>query len=479
MNDYQRNNSLPSHRFEGIRTASLAFPLLLFCLLLTACGGEGEEPTWEPQYYDYDLQYEISQVLFPTEGGEATLKLAIVAYDNNGKRFDYTPEHAYDIEAPSWIEVECISDSEFMLKVAPNELPEDRSCILTISNYSYSYYKYSTEIDIMQSKTDKKLQFDELALSSSGYPYEWFTDSGWHVNFESGFASVHVTTYDGKEPTGIYSADWISRVAVSERTWISNTGDAKSWYVVFYCETNTTSETRTAEVWVEHGDEKLGPFVIEQEKFHTMSYPGMWLKDWSNLSSNGTQCYAFLDCYNDEQPWIDIDSSWARVTSTEVAYTDEAYGMNFTRWRLIITVDKNYGSYRTCTYYCCNASGEYYGPFTLGQQGSGGSGGGGGGSSTSDESKSFAAYAWLETSGGYDHTMSLEHAVDHLNQYGITVYKSGSSYYFKNFEDKKVYCSPGSSSTYTYYSDYEAGDKYNNYQTKRAVIYVRFSFSAF
>ena len=477
MNDKQRNKPLPCHRQARNFTAAV---LTIIASLFVASCGEKDEPA--PEVYSHELKYEISQEQFPGAGGEASLKLSVTTYDKNWNPIDANPEATYEVSSEfDWIEIEPVSDTEYLVKVAPNKTFRSRTGQIKINSWRYGS-PYFDAFWIDQDKSEQKLQYESLSFSSSGRPYEWFTDTGWHLDFDSGWAFVNVKTYDGKEPTGVYSADWISRVAVSERTWVDCSDGAKAWYVGFYCDANTTPDTRTAEVWVEHGDEKLGPFVIEQEKFHTMAYPGVWLYDWSNLSSNGTQCYVFLDCYNDEQPWLDIDSSWARVTSTEVAFTEwsKYFGMNYTRWRLIITVDKNYGSHRSCTYYCRNASGENYGPFTLGQQGAGGGSGGGGGSSSSDESKSFSAYAWLETSGGYTSTMTLEHVVDHLNQYGITIYKSGSSYYFVNFDDKKVYCSPSTTaSTYTYYSDYEAGDKYNNYKTKKAIIYVRFAFSAF
>lgn len=457
------------------------FPLLLICLLLTSCGGDDEDipPVWEPNYDDYQIECTVTQQAFPCAGGEANVTLSLAAYDDNGSRYEYEQVGAFEVDAPDWLEVERKSNSEFLIRVPANSSFSSRSGEVTFSCYVNYSYRFEKTITIEQDKSDKKLKFESIQFSSAGNPENWLTENGWHLGFELGWVFVNVTTTDGQAPQGIKTADWIKEVRVDEDS--NNSDGSKTWRVGFLCYGNDTPETRSTEVWITHGEEKLGPFVIEQEKFHTLAYPSFtWLDDYSNISSNGGELTLFLDCYNEEQPWISIDGSWARVKSVNKAYTDwdEYMNKNCTRWRFIIQIDKNYGGYRTCNYYCGNASGENYGPFQFGQQGS--SSGGGSGSGGYDQTKYFSATAWLETSGGYDHTMTLENVVDHLNQYGVLIYKSGSRYYFKNFEDEIVYVTPSSSpSTYRYYSDYESGDKYNNYQTKKAIIYLRFAFSAF
>ncbi|MGN0087016.1 MAG: BACON domain-containing protein [Alloprevotella sp.] len=490
MNDLQRNKSLLPHRFDGIRRTTRQTWLgkafsrqLLICLLLTSCGGDDEDmpPVWEPDYADYQIECTVTQQTFPCAGGEANVTLSLAAYDDNGRRYEYEQVGAFEVDAPDWLEVERKSNSEFLIRVPANSSFSSRSGEVTFSCYVNYSYRFEKTITIEQDKSDKKLKYESIQFSSAGNPEEWLTENGWHLGFELGWAFVYVTTADGQAPQGIKTADWIEEVRVNETSSTSHPDGSKIWRVGFLCYGNYTPETRSTEVWVRHGEEELGPFVIEQEKFHTLAYPSFtWLDDHSNISSNGGELFLFLDCYNEEEPWISIDGSWARVKSVNKAYTDWDKYMNkyCTRWRFIIQIDKNYGDYRTCNYYCGNASGENYGPFQFGQQGSGG--GGGSGSGGYDQTKYFSATAWLETSGGYDHTMTLENVVDHLNQYGVLIYKSGSRYYFKNFEDEIVYVTPSSSpSTYRYYSDYEAGDKYNNYQTKKAIIYLRFAFSAF
>lgn len=461
------------------RIIKLALATIASILSFVSCSDKEVEPKWEPAGGDYMLVFDISQYEFPPAGGEATIKLSILAHHDE-QQYEYIPEHDYSIVAPQWVEVVPVSGtvSEFIIKVAENESFKGRSGRIIFTNYSSDgIFKYEQEVFITQGKTDSRLQYESLSLSSSSNPETWLNNNGWHLSYRGDWAFINVITHDDKKPIGIMNADWISRVDVSERTWVSTSDGSKAWRVGFLCSGNDQPETRTTEVWVGHGNEKLGPYVIEQERFHTLGYPSFtWLNDVTSLSSNGGEWRFSLDSYNDEQPWMSFDGSWVRVKSCENTYTyfDEYINKTCKRWIFSIIVDKNYGSSRSCNLTCGNASGEYYGPFTFGQQGSSGDG------DSYDASKSFPAYAWLETSGGYDHTIALESTVNHLNQYGILIYKSGSSYYFTNFDGKKVYVTPsGTSSTYTYYSDYEAGDKYNNYQTKKAIIYVRFGFSAF
>ena len=66
--------------------------------------------------------------------------------------------------------------------------------------------------------------------------------------------------------------------------------------------------------------------------------------------------------------------------------------------------------------------------------------------------------------------------VSHLNRYGLTIYKSGASYYWKDFDQVKHYVQPGTSySKKVYYYDYLISGK----TMKTAYVYVSFRFSAF
>ena len=66
--------------------------------------------------------------------------------------------------------------------------------------------------------------------------------------------------------------------------------------------------------------------------------------------------------------------------------------------------------------------------------------------------------------------------VSHLNRYGLTIYKSGASYYWKDFDQVKHYVQPGTSYSKKvyYYDSYISGKT-----MKTAYVYVSFRFSAF
>lgn len=103
----------------------------------------------------------------------------------------------------------------------------------------------------------------------------------------------------------------------------------------------------------------------------------------------------------------------------------------------------------------------------------------GGGSTVTSQYADFTS-ARTSYSGGHSTYSSWETMASHLNRYGLLIYKKGDSYYWKDWDEKKHTCSPNR--TYTdeiYTSDIQTGNASNNYQLKKAYIYVSFRFSPF
>jgi len=88
--------------------------------------------------------------------------------------------------------------------------------------------------------------------------------------------------------------------------------------------------------------------------------------------------------------------------------------------------------------------------------------------------------ARTEYSGGHSTFISYETMASHLNIYGLLIYKNGNSYYWKDFDGINHTAVPN-----YYYrdkifaSDIQTGNKENNYQLKKAYIYVSFEFLPF
>jgi len=102
-----------------------------------------------------------------------------------------------------------------------------------------------------------------------------------------------------------------------------------------------------------------------------------------------------------------------------------------------------------------------------------------GGSAVTSKYADFTS-AKTSYSGGHYSYSSWETMASHLSRYGLLIYKNGTSYYWKDWDEKKHTCSPNQ--TYTdeiYASDIQTGDASNNYKLKKAYIYVSFRFSPF
>jgi hypothetical protein len=104
---------------------------------------------------------------------------------------------------------------------------------------------------------------------------------------------------------------------------------------------------------------------------------------------------------------------------------------------------------------------------------------GGEGSTTTSK---YADYTQARTSysGGHSTFVSYETMASHLNRYGLLIYKNGNSYYWKDFDGIKHTAMPDrdyKDQIYAY--NYQMGNASNNYQVKKAYIYVSFRFFPF
>lgn len=105
---------------------------------------------------------------------------------------------------------------------------------------------------------------------------------------------------------------------------------------------------------------------------------------------------------------------------------------------------------------------------------------GGTGGSTISNKYAETTEARTEYSGGHATFVAYETMVSHLNRYGLLIYKDGNSYYWKDFDGKKHSAMPNIYYTNKVYaSDTQMGNSLNNYQVKKAYIYVDFMFKPF
>lgn len=105
----------------------------------------------------------------------------------------------------------------------------------------------------------------------------------------------------------------------------------------------------------------------------------------------------------------------------------------------------------------------------------------GGGSGDDTPKSKFAEDTFAKTVyKNRDSLIAFESLARSLNRYGITIYKEGNSYYWKDFDGRKHPVSPNSYySNKIYAYDYMMGDKSNNYKLREAWVYVSFSFKPF
>lgn len=106
--------------------------------------------------------------------------------------------------------------------------------------------------------------------------------------------------------------------------------------------------------------------------------------------------------------------------------------------------------------------------------------GGNTGEGTSKYKRADYTSAKTSYSGGHSIFSTYESMASHLNSYGLFIYKNGNSYYWTDFKNvRHTVVANYNYSNQIYASDLQVGNASNNYQIRKAYIYVSFRFAPF
>lgn len=335
------------------------------------------------------------------------------------------------------------------------------------------------EIEIFE-PTVTNLQFYDLSSSSVTLSTLISDDGGSFVN-NRGF---RLSKVDTNTPSDTWGTDYCCGYGVGEFSeTIVGLEENTTYYCVAYASNAigygfTTVVSFTTPKKYNSGVIKDAPVVLKKPTLISMEYAATGFETSSDTKYNYKMKFKIevdvVDYKNISRFGYEIGSQmWYWDNPTENRTFSESMSSLGNSATINVTVSA-FAIMKDGTKYAGNVetiSGTYTGSTNGGETG--------GGSTVTNK---YADYTSARTyyTGGHSTFFSYETMVSHLNRYGLLIYKNGTSYYWTDLEGIKHSALPDRLYTDQIYdSNIQTGNKENNYQLKRAYIYVSFRFAPF